>query len=94
MEVHLLNKQNSLLHQFVAELRDITIQKDRARFRKNIERIGQIMAYEISKSLEWKQVEVTTPLGKHLSFSACRTACIGNHFARRFGYAPGLIGIF
>lgn len=65
MEVHLLNKHHSLLHQFVAELRDTTIQNDRARFRKNIERIGQIMAYEISKQLEWKDVEVTTPLGKH-----------------------------
>jgi uracil phosphoribosyltransferase len=67
MEVHLLNTQHTLLHQFVAELRNSTIQTDRARFRKNVERIGQIMAYEISKVLEWKQVEIETPLGKHQS---------------------------
>ena len=63
MVIHLLNKEHSLLHQFVSELRDVTIQTDRARFRKNIERIGQIMAYEISKVLEWNTVEITTPLG-------------------------------
>jgi uracil phosphoribosyltransferase len=63
MVIHLINKEHSLLHQFVSELRDVTIQTDRARFRKNIERIGQIMAYEISKVLEWNTVEITTPLG-------------------------------
>ena len=67
MQIHLLNTNNSILMQFVAELRDIHIQSDRARFRKNIERIGQIMAYEISKQLEWKTVEITTPLGTHQS---------------------------
>lgn len=67
MELHLLNKQNSLIHQFVSELRDITIQQDRARFRRNIERIGEIMAYEISKELAWETTEIETPLGKHHS---------------------------
>lgn len=67
MQVYLLNQENSLLQQFVSELRDVRIQKDRARFRRNIQRIGQIMAYEISKKLEWKTVDVTTPLGVHQS---------------------------
>jgi uracil phosphoribosyltransferase len=47
----------------VAELRDLELQKDRLRFRKNLERLGQIMAYEISKKLTYKQVAVETPLG-------------------------------
>ncbi|HEY5916492.1 MAG TPA: uracil phosphoribosyltransferase [Chryseolinea sp.] len=58
-----LSEQNSIANQFVAELRDLTIQKDRLRFRKNVERLGQIMAYEISKKLVYKQRSVETPLG-------------------------------
>jgi uracil phosphoribosyltransferase len=94
MEVHLLNKPNSLLHQFVAELRDITIQKDRARFRKNIERIGQIMAYEISKSLEWKQVEVTTPLGKHLSSQLAEQPVLATILRAGLAMHQGLLEFF
>jgi uracil phosphoribosyltransferase len=67
MQVNLVNNEYSLLHQFVSELRDISIQHDRARFRKNIFRIGQIMAYEISKTLDWKATTVQTPLGTHQS---------------------------
>lgn len=67
MEVHLLNQENSILQQFVSELRDTGLQKDRMRFRKNIERIGQIMAYELSKKLPWTERDVTTPLGMHRS---------------------------
>lgn len=67
MEVHLLSKQNSLLSQFIAELRDVSIQKDRMRFRKNIERIGQIMAYEVSKKFTYVSKDVITPLGVHAS---------------------------
>ena len=63
MTVHNLSEKNSILHQFMAELRDITIHEDRFRFRKNIERIGEIMAYEISKTLNYTPTLVTTPLG-------------------------------
>lgn len=61
--VHNLSLQNTVLNQFVAELRDVNIQSDRMRFRKNLERIGEIFAYEISKTLEFEECEVTTPLG-------------------------------
>ena len=61
--VHILSDQNSILNQYVAELRDITIQKDSMRFRRNLERMGEIMSYEISKTLEYKTQETTTPLG-------------------------------
>ena len=61
--VHILSDQNSIFNQFVAELRDITIQKDSMRFRINLERMGEIMSYEISKTLEFQKKETTTPLG-------------------------------
>jgi uracil phosphoribosyltransferase len=58
-----LSEQNSIANHFVAELRDLTIQKDRLRFRRNVERLGQIMAYEISKKLVYRQRAIETPLG-------------------------------
>ncbi|MBQ7774080.1 MAG: uracil phosphoribosyltransferase [Bacteroidales bacterium] len=63
MKVINLGKSNSILNKFVAELRDKDIQKDSLRFRRNLERIGEIFAYEISKTLSYEAVEVTTPLG-------------------------------
>ncbi len=58
-----LSKKNSLVSQFVSELRDVKVQTDRLRFRRNMERIGEICAYEISKELAYVEREVTTPLG-------------------------------
>ena len=58
-----LNKTNTIGNQFLAELRDATTQQDRLRFRKNQERLGEILAYEISKKLKYVTVEVQTPLG-------------------------------
>lgn len=66
MHIHYISENNSILNHFLAEIRDVIIQKDSMRFRKNIERIGEIMAYELSKTLEYKAIEVQTPLGiKH-----------------------------
>ncbi|HXH18091.1 MAG TPA: uracil phosphoribosyltransferase [Chitinophagales bacterium] len=61
--LHNLGEANSLVSQFVAELRDIKIQSDRHRFRRNMERLGEIFAYEISKQLDWEEREIHTPLG-------------------------------
>lgn len=61
--VHNLSLQNSILNQFVAELRDVEIQKDGMRFRRNLERLGEIFAYEVSKTLSYETIETTTPLG-------------------------------
>jgi uracil phosphoribosyltransferase len=58
-----LSKENSIFSAFVAELRNVNVQSDSLRFRRNLERIGEIFAYEISKRLEWKNIDVTTPLG-------------------------------
>lgn len=61
--IHYLAKQDSVLSQFIAEIRDVEIQKDSLRFRKNLERIGGIFAYEISKTLSYESTSTTTPLG-------------------------------
>lgn len=58
-----LTDQASIANQFIAELRSVDIQKDRMRFRRNLERIGEILAYEISKHLDFQELEVETPLG-------------------------------
>lgn len=58
-----LSKNNSVISQYMAEMRNIDTQRDSMRFRSNLERIGQVMGYEISKKLEYKTVDVTTPLG-------------------------------
>lgn len=63
MIIHHISEKNSILNQFLAELRDVEIQKDRMRFRRNIERIGEVLGYELSKSLPYHQKEVKTPLG-------------------------------
>lgn len=64
MQVNNLQITNSILNKFVAELRDVSIQRDAMRFRKNIERIGELLGYELSKSLDYKTTTVTTPLGE------------------------------
>ena len=58
-----LSEQHSLLSNWIGELRNAEIQTDRMRFRRNLERIGEIMAYEISRKLPWVEKEITTPLG-------------------------------
>lgn len=58
-----LSEQQTIANQFIAELRDVNIQKDSMRFRRNLERLGEIFAYEISKKLSYKTIEVETPLG-------------------------------
>lgn len=63
MKIVDFSKSNSVLNRFVAELRDVEIQKDPLRFRRNIERIGEIMSYEISKDFHYVTEDVQTPLG-------------------------------
>jgi uracil phosphoribosyltransferase len=58
-----LSEKHSLLSNWISELRDVEIQTDRMRFRRNLERIGEVMGYEISKALPSKAIEVQTPLG-------------------------------
>lgn len=62
--IHNLAQQNSIFNQFISEIRDANIQKDSMRFRRNMERMGEVFAYEISKTLKYNDVKTTTPLGE------------------------------
>jgi uracil phosphoribosyltransferase len=63
MVIHTIGEGNSLFNQFIAEIRDVKVQNDPLRFRRNLERVGEIFAYEISKTLEFEEKSVETPLG-------------------------------
>lgn len=62
--LHILDKENTVLNKFIAEMRDVNIQTDSMRFRRNLERAGEVMAYEISKTLTYTPRMVETPLGE------------------------------
>lgn len=64
MKIHQISQENSILNNFLAEIRDISIQKDAMRFRRNIERIGEVLGYELSKTLQYKPQTTKTPLGE------------------------------
>jgi uracil phosphoribosyltransferase len=75
----ILTDKNTLANTYIAELRDVEIQKDPLRFRRNIERLGEIMAYEISKELDYSTKNIKTPLGitktDKKSIDAIRSFC-------------------
>jgi uracil phosphoribosyltransferase len=61
--VHNLSNTNSVFNSFISELRDVEIQKDPMRFRRNLERVAEVLAYELSKKLHYETREIKTPLG-------------------------------
>lgn len=61
--IHDFSKTSSIFQTFIAELRDVSIQKDSMRFRRNLERISEVLAYELSKELEYEHIDINTPLG-------------------------------
>jgi uracil phosphoribosyltransferase len=63
MKIHYISENNSVLNHFLGQIRNVNVQNDSMRFRRNIERIGEIMAYELSKILPYKEIEIQTPLG-------------------------------
>lgn len=64
MTVRILDRENSVVNKFLAQLRDVEVQGDSMRFRRNLERVGEVMAYEISKTLHYSKHLVETPLGE------------------------------
>ncbi len=62
--LHVLDKENTVLNRFIAEMRDVRVQTDSMRFRRNLERAGEITAYEISKTFDYRKQTVETPLGE------------------------------
>jgi uracil phosphoribosyltransferase len=71
MKLHHVGHSHSLLNTFIKEIRDKKIQRDPLRFRRNLERIGEVLAYEMSKIIKYEKTEITTPLGiKSMSLPA------------------------
>lgn len=94
MEIINLSEQNTILNKFVSELRDIHIQKDSMRFRRNVERIGEIMAYEISKTLQYSPIETTTPLGVSVTNMPTDPIVIGTILRAGLAYHHGFLSYF
>lgn len=63
MQIHYLSEGNSILNHFLGQIRNVDVQNDSMRFRRNIERIGEVMAYELSKNLNYEDIQIKTPLG-------------------------------
>ncbi len=94
MKVLDFNRQKSVMNRFVSELRDKDLQTDRMRFRQNVKRIGQAMAYEISKSLEYKTKTVVTPLGETSVELPCDDVVIATVFRAGLPFHEGFLDIF
>ena len=94
MKVVNLGEKDSVINQFVAELRDVNIQKDRMRFRNNVRRIGALMAYEISKTLRYQEVAVETPLATTNVRVPYDNVVIGTVFRAGLPFHQGFLDIF
>lgn len=94
MIIHHLEKTNSILNKFIAEVRDVSIQKDAMRFRRNIERIGEILGYELSKNLNYSSEKITTPLGTKESFLPIKDIVLGSILRAGLPLHQGLLNYF
>ena len=94
MIIHHLEETNSILNKFIAEIRDISIQKDAMRFRRNIERIGEILGYELSKNLNYSSEKTTTPLGVKESFQLLNKIVLGSILRAGLPLHQGLLNYF
>lgn len=87
-------EQNTVINQFISELRSVDVQKDRMRFRRNLERIGEIMAYEISRTLRYEQQEVTTPFGSKIVSVPADKVVLATILRAGLGFHQGFLSIF
>jgi uracil phosphoribosyltransferase len=94
MQIQNLSLQPSVLLHYLSEIRDVTVQKDGLRFRKNIERIGEIMAYEISKTLEYQLHNTTTPLGVKESYKISENLVVASVLRAGLPMHQGFLNIF
>lgn len=92
--LHIIDQQNSLLNKFIAELRDKEIQKDSMRFRRNIGRIGEITAFEISKELNYTPKAVETPLGTATVMSIGDTVVLATILRAGLPFHQGFLNYF
>lgn len=84
----------SLVNQYMTELRDVTVQKDMLRFRRNLERIGEIMAYEISRTLEYTSVDIDTPLARTKSDIISSQLVLATIFRAGVPFHQGFLNFF
>lgn len=94
MEIINFDNTPSLVSQYMAELRDVNVQGDMLRFRRNLERIGEIMAYEISKTLRYKVEDVTTPLGTAKCHMPDEQIVLGTIFRAGVPFHQGFLNYF
>jgi uracil phosphoribosyltransferase len=94
MIIHNLGLNNSILNQFMAEVRDVRIQGNRMRFRRNIERIGEIMAYEISKTMKYQTVDVQTPLSVQSVSVPCEQIVLATILRAGLPFHQGFLSYF
>ncbi len=92
--IHILSEKSSVFNQYIAEIRDQGIQQDRIRFRRNMERIGEIFAYEISKTLEYKKVITSTILGEAETPVLAEQPVVGTILRAGLPLHTGLLNIF
>lgn len=89
-----LNERDTIANKFIAELRSVEIQEDRMRFRRNLERIGEILAYEVSKTFDYEEVEVETPLGTAISNVPQEKVVIGTIMRAGLPMHQGVLNVF
>ncbi len=89
-----LSKLHTVAQSFIAELRDVSVQKDRLRFRRNLERIGEVMAYEISKTLRYEPKTVETPLGTAMLHLPTDRIVLGTILRAGLPLHQGLLNFF
>jgi uracil phosphoribosyltransferase len=94
MDIKYLTKKPSVLNNYIAELRDVNIQKDSMRFRRNLERIGEIFAYEISKTLKYKKQEIQTPLGISTEVLLQESIVLASILRAGVPFHSGLLNVF
>src|ERR1700740_528437 len=92
--IHILAEQTSVLNQYIAEIRDENIQKDRIRFRRNMERIGEVFAYEISKTLMYTKGITHTVLGEADTHTLTEQPVVATILRAGLPLHTGLLNIF
>lgn len=94
LKINELGKTNSILNNFISEIRNVDIQNDRMRFRINLQRIGEIMAYEISKTIDYKSVNITTPLGIKETMTPCDDVVLATILRAGIPMHQGFLDVF
>lgn len=94
MKIVNFDERHSLISQYMMELRNVDIQNDRLRFRRNLERIGEIMAYEISRTLDYTKKEITTPLAQCQCDIISEKIVLGTIFRAGVPFHVGFLNMF